>query len=304
MKQSYDIKVQTVHDYNEFVGVENTHPYVSVIHYDELSPIRHSRVLWAVYGLFLLDDTSEQLGYGSGKYDYHAGSIVCVSPSQIGGTADDGSTFQRRGWALLFSPELFHGTAYEKELIRLEFFRYHVNKALAVTMQERQDCETLLRMLQSELTGAKRKDLITKSIELILAYCSSFFDRQHSITNETKRSHIVSRLEHLLDDYYMAGEQHTNGLPTVRFCADCLCIAPNYLGDLIRQETGDSANHFISRYIVRHAKDLLMSGKSVTETAYALGFDFPSHLSRLFNRIEGITPSTYVRQVPKIESKI
>lgn len=70
MKQNYDIKVQTVHDYNKFVGVENTHPYVSVIHYDELSPIRHSRALWAVYGLFLLDDTSEQLGYGSGKYDY------------------------------------------------------------------------------------------------------------------------------------------------------------------------------------------------------------------------------------------
>ena len=152
-------------------------------------------------------------------------------------------------------------------------------------------------MLQSELTGTKRKDLITKSIELILVYCSSFFDRQHSITNETKRSHIVSRLEHLLDDYYMAGEQHSNGLPTVRFCADCL-------GDLIRQETGDSANHFIGRYVVRHAKDLLMSGKSVTETAYALGFDFPSHLSRLFNRIEGVTPSAYVRQVPKIESKI
>lgn len=301
MIQNYDIKVKTVHDYNEFVGVDDTHPHVSVIHYDELSPIRHSRTLWTVYGLFLLDDTSEELNYGSGKYDYHAGSIVCVSPSQIGGTANDGSTFQRRGWALLFSPELFHGTAYEKELIRLEFFRYHINKALAITMQERQYCETLLRMLSSELTGAKHKDLITKLIELILAYCSSFFDRQHFITTETRKSHIVSRLEHLLDDYYATGEQNSSGLPTVRFCADCLCIAPNYLGDLIRQETGDSANHFIGRYIVRHAKDFFMSGKSVTETAYALGFDFPSHLSRLFNRMEGITPSAYVKQVPKIK---
>ena len=111
MTRNYDIKVKTVHDYNEFVGVEDTHPYVNVIHYDEIPPIHHSRTLWAVYGLFLLDDTSEQLDYGSGKYDYHAGSIVCVSPSQIGGMPHDGSTFQRRGWALLFSPELFHGTS-------------------------------------------------------------------------------------------------------------------------------------------------------------------------------------------------
>lgn len=71
------------------------------------------------------------------------------------------------------------------------------------------------------------------------------------------------------------------------------------MGDLIRQKTGDSANHFIGRYIVRHAKDMLMSGKSITETAYALGFDFPSHLSRLFNRIAGVTPSAYMRQIPK-----
>lgn len=300
MKQNYDIKVKTVHDYNEFVGAENTHPYVSVIHYDELPPIHHSRTLWAVYGLFFLDDTSEQLGYGSGAYDYHVGSIVCVSPSQIGGTVYDGSTFQRRGWALLFSPELFYGTSYEKELIRLEFFRYHVNKALSITIRERQYCENLLRMLQTELTEKGHKDLIVKLIELLLAYCSSFFNRQYSIANGLKGSHIVCRLEHFLDDYYAMGEQYSNGLPTVRFCADSLCIAPNYLGDLIRQETGDSANHFIARYIVRHAKDSLMSGKSVRETAYALGFDFPSHLSRLFNRIEGVTPSAYVKAL-KIE---
>lgn len=128
-----------------------------------------------------------------------------------------------------------------------------------------------------------------------------FFSRQYSIENGLKGSHIVSRLEHLLDDYYAMGEQHSNGLPSVRFCADSLCIAPNYLGDFDHdRKQANSANHFIGRYIVRHAKDLLISGKSVTETAYALGFDFPSHLSRLFSRIEGITPSAYVRQVPKV----
>lgn len=301
MIQNYDIKVKTVHDYNEFVGAENLHADVSVIHYDELSPIRHCRCLWGVYGLFLLNDISETLGYGSGKYDYSIGSIVCVSPSQFGGVTDNGTTFQRKGWALLFSPDLFHGTDYEKKLQHMEFFRYHINKALTITMQEQQDYETLLSMLRTELKGEKRKTIIAKLIELVLTYCSSYFNRQNSIENGIKSKHIVSRLEHLLDDYYATGEQHSNGLPSVRFCADNLCVAPNYLGDLIRQETGDSANHFIGRYIVRRAKDSLMSGKSVTETAYALGFDFPSHLSRLFCRLEGIPPTAYVKQIPKIK---
>lgn len=299
MEQNYDIKVKNVHAYNEFVGAEDLHPHVSVIHYDELPPIRHCRALWGVYGLFLLDDDSERLGYGAGTYDYSVGSIVCVSPSQIGGVADDGTTFRRKGWALLFSPEPFHGTDYEKKLPRMEFFHYHVNKALAISASEQQDCETLFRMLRQELAEAKRKEVTVKLIELILAYCSSFFNRQYSIESGAKCNHIVSRLEHLLDDYYTTGEQFSRGLPTVRFCADCLCVAPNYLGDLIRQETGDSANHFIGRNVIRRAKNLLMSGKSVTETAYALGFDCPSHLSRLFNRLEGRTPSVYLKQASK-----
>lgn len=297
MTQNYDIQVRSVHDYNAFVGVGDLHPLVSVIRYDELPHIRHCRTLWGVYGLFLLEDEEERLGYGSGRYGYRSGSIVCVAPAQIGGAADDGTTFQRRGWALLFSPELFHGATYEKELFRMEFFRYHVNEALVLTDRERQDCKTLLRILQSELCGNKQENLIMKLIELILTYCSSFFKRQYPTEDGKKCAHIVSRLERLLDDYYTAGEQYAGGVPTVRFCADNLCVAPNYLGDLIRKETGDSASHFIGRYITHRAKSLLMSGKSVAETAYTLGFDFPSHLTRLFNRIEGMTPSVYARQI-------
>ena len=81
MIQKYDIKIQQIHDYNEFVGTEDLHPHISVIHYDELPPIRHSRMLWGVYGLFFLEDDSEQLCYGSGTYDYSEGSLVCVAPS-------------------------------------------------------------------------------------------------------------------------------------------------------------------------------------------------------------------------------
>lgn len=296
MTQKYDIRIQQVHDYNEFVGTKDLHSHISVIHYDELPPIRHSRMLWGVYGLFLLEDEIEQLTYGSGTYDYSEGSLVCVAPSQIGGVADDGTTFQRKGWALLFNSELFHTTNVEKKLPRLEFFRYHVNKALVITHTEQQHLKTLFQMLRDELETEKRKEIIIQQTELILAYCSAFFNRQYSLESGGKSKHIVSRLEHVLDDYYTTEKQYAKGLPTVRYCADALCVAPNYLGDLIRQETGDSAIHFIGRNIIRRAKDLLMSGKSITETAYELGFDYPSHLSRLFNRIEGVTPSAYIKK--------
>lgn len=93
----YDLKVRCVGDYNRYIGVPTVNSSVSVVHYDEIGQIRHSRTLWGVYGLFLLDDTDESLVYGRGGYDYHCGSLVCVAPSQIGGASDDGTTFRRKG---------------------------------------------------------------------------------------------------------------------------------------------------------------------------------------------------------------
>lgn len=122
---------------------------------------------------------------------------------------------ERVGWALLFSPELFHATNVEKKLPRLEFFRYHVNKALDITATEQQHLKTLLLMLREELETEKRREIMIKHTELILAYCSAFFSRQYSIESGGKCKHIVSRLEHVLDDYYVGEKQYSKGLPTI-----------------------------------------------------------------------------------------
>ena len=76
-------------------------------------------------------------------------------------------------------------------------------------------------------------------------------------------------------------------------------MATNYLGDLIKEETGENAHIYIAKYIIRQAKEMLMSGKSVAETAYSLGFDYPSHFGRFFKGVERKTPSEYVRRKKK-----
>ena len=297
MAKKYDLKIERVHDYNAFVGVEDRHALVSIIHYDDLHSVRHSLCLWGIYGVFLLEDADETLSYGSAQYNYSKNTIVCVAPSQIGGSSDDGTYFKRRGWALLFSPELFHGKVFEKSLHRFEFFKYHTNEALAIDTREQLQMTNLMRMLQDELgTEVQDCNLIEKTIELVLVFCSKLFRKQYNLPTNTKRIHIVSRLENTLDDYYMAERQYQLGLPKVKFCAEQLCVATNYLGDLIKEETGENAHMYIAKYVIRLAKEMLMSGKSVTETAYSLGFDYPSHFGRFFKGIEGKTPSEYVRR--------
>ena len=80
------LKVRNVNDYASYVGCKEQHPLVSVINYDEVSPVRHSLNDYGVYGIFFHDEAEIDLAYGCGKYDYKKGTVICVAPGQIGGT--------------------------------------------------------------------------------------------------------------------------------------------------------------------------------------------------------------------------
>ena len=51
--------------YARFVGAPELHPLVSIIHYDEVSPIRTSLNNYGVYGLFIQKNFPRNLTYGT-----------------------------------------------------------------------------------------------------------------------------------------------------------------------------------------------------------------------------------------------
>ncbi|MBQ7687413.1 MAG: AraC family transcriptional regulator, partial [Bacteroidaceae bacterium] len=62
------LKVHTVNDYARYIGAPELHPFVSVIHYDELEHCRHSLNNYDVYALFIGDEELEELSYGQIRY--------------------------------------------------------------------------------------------------------------------------------------------------------------------------------------------------------------------------------------------
>ena len=121
----------------------------------------------------------------------------------------------------------------------------------------------------------------------------SFYDRQF-ITRENLNSDIFARFETLLDEYFHSGKLATEGLPIVQYCADKLCLPPNYLSDLLKKETGESALKHIQQKTLEMAKERVFNTrKSVSEIAYELGFQYPQHFSRWFKRQVGCTPGEY-----------
>ena len=290
------LKVKTVGDYTRYVGGTERHPLVSVIDYAEVSPVRHSLNDYGVYGIFFHDEADIDLVYGCGKYDYKKGTVICVAPGQIGGKEDNGEEVRLTGWALLFHPDLLHGFPLERRIKEYSFFDYRINEALHMTAEEHDILASLMRQISEELD--KRPDglqnaILVDYIGLTLNFCQRFYNRQF-VTRTIENSDILVRFDHLLHAYYEEGRQLSLGLPTVQYCADCLCMSANYFGDVIKKTTGDTASNHIRQFVIQLAKNGLASGETITQVSDRLGFEYPQHFSRMFKKQEGVTPSEYI----------
>ena len=293
------LKVHSVNDYARYIGAPELHPLVSVIHYDELEHCRHSLNNYDVFGIFIGDETLDELKYGLQSYTLHRHALMCVSPGQIGGKTDTGEEIQTKGWALLFDPALLSGTELARHLPTYTYFSYNISEALLMSDEQRQTIVTQLKAIRKELQLADddlhQRRILVHLIGLILEYIARFYEQQ--LSTKTKESdNLLLRFETLLHHYYDQQLYRQHGLPTVRYCAQKLFLSPNYFGDLIRQMTGDNASSAIRRFVMQRAQHLLTAGHTIAETAEMLGFDYPQHFTRMFKRHFGISPSEYQKK--------
>lgn len=239
--------------------------------------------------------------YGCGKYDYQSGALICVAPGQIGGKEDNDERIEIDGWSLMFHPDLLHGTPLEKTIKQYTFFDYHVNEALHMTNEERDIFISLMRQIKQELENdrdALQDRIIVEYISLMLNYCMRFYNRQF-ITRKLENSDLLTKFDTLLREYFEQKRQQTDGLPTVQYFADKLCLSANYFGDLIKKTTGDTASNHIRQYLIQLVKNSLAAGTSITQVSYDLGFEYPTHLSRMFKTQTGMTPSAYYQSLQR-----
>lgn len=291
------LKVNKTSDYSGYHGVTDRHPLITVIDFSEISPIRHSLNRYGVYGVFVQEDNDLDLTYGCGRYDYRDGSLICVAPGQIGGKEDNGERASIGGWALLFHPDLIHGTQLEKEIRHYSFFDYSVNEALHMNEKEHDIVVAVFKRIKSEIDDPQddfQNDILVGYISLLLKYCQRFYNRQF-ITRKLSNNDILSRFDSFLNGYFTDGLQLKKGLPTVNCCAEHLCMSTNYFSDLIKKMTGESPGRLIRQFIIRQIKNELASGLTVAEAAYKLGFEYPAHLSRMFKKETGMTPTDYIQ---------
>jgi AraC-like DNA-binding protein len=290
------LKLENISEYNAMRGIETLHPLVSVYELSKMKLIPTTRVNLGFYCVFLKDAICGDLKYGCNYYDYQEGTLVFIAPGQVAGIGNVPGNPHPEGWALLFHPDLIKGTSLGRNIKEYTFFSYDTHEALHLSERERQIILDCLNKIDHELHQSIDKHsnkLIANNIELLLNYCMRFYDRQF-ITRSLVNKDILVRFENLLDHYFKSEMTKTTGLPTIKYCADQLHLSANYFGDLIKKETGKSAQEHIHLKLIDIAKERIFdTNKSISEIAYELGFKHSQHFSRMFKRGTGQTPIEY-----------
>lgn len=289
-------RFETVNDYNNFNNTETLHPMVSVIDLSKAEPRHASNMYFGIYTIFLKEVKCGDLRYGRNTYDYQEGTLVFIAPGQVVSVENSGEMYQPKGFVLVFHPDLIHGTALGRNIQEYSFFSYQSNEALHVSERERKIVLECFSKIEYELERAidkHSKRLIVSNIEMLLSYCIRFYDRQF-ITRENVHQGVLGRFEHLLNQYFQSDKPRTLGLPSVAWCAGELNLSAGYFGDLIKKETGTTAQEYIQVKVIDVAKQRIFDpGKSVSEIAYELGFKYPQHFARLFKQRVGQSPNEY-----------
>lgn len=290
------VKLQTVAEYNLLRGAETLHPLVTVLDLSTVKTMPAQTFNFGLYAVYLKELMCGELRYGRAHYDYQEGTLVFIAPGQVMGVQPNVATYEPKGWALLFHPDLIKGTSLGKNIAEYTFFSYDVNEALHISEQERGIVLECFRKIDFELRHGIDKHsrkLIVSNIELFLNYCLRFYDRQF-ITRDQVNSGMIEKFEGLLNDYFTSEKSLETGVPTVGYFADRLHLSANYFGDLVKKETGKTAQEYIHTKLIDAAKEKMFNpAKSVSEVAYELGFKYPQHFTRFFKQHVGSTPNEY-----------
>ena len=294
------IRIKSISEVHDFYGFEKPkHPLVSVLPIDERMTnfdYGDSSYVFDFYQISLKEGIRGTLRYGRNSYDFQEGTMTFIKPNQVVKVENSGDYEGGKGWTILFHPDLIRKSELGKTIEYFSFFDYEANEALHLSEDEKRALTELAQKIEKEYhqnIDKHSQDIIIANIDMMLKYCKRYYDRQF-YTRSNLNKDFISKFEHVIRAYYQSEKPLEMGVLSVRHCAKELAMSSNYLGDLIKMETGRTAKDHIQDYIVEKAKTkLLGSNETMSQIAYSFGFEYPQGFNKLFKAKTGMSPSEY-----------
>jgi AraC-like DNA-binding protein len=247
------------------------------------------------YSISLKKRVEGDLNYGRTKYDFSDGALIFIAPRQVL-QWDSRAVFAQGGFSINFHEDFLKGTELARRIATYGFFSYSANEALHLSPREERQIEGLVENIAIEYNNnqdAFSKDIIVSQLATLLKYADRFYERQFLHRKELSTDLLV-QFTRRLDHYLKSGQLQDQGSPSIKQLAHELSVSQRYLSDTLKKETGKTTTEHLQLYLIDAAKNMLLApNTTISEVAYALGFEYPQYFSRLFKKREGVSPSEY-----------
>lgn len=287
--------IRSISKFHQLLSLpEPHHPMVSVISLAESVFLKDD--IWKgfvnrFYCIALKREVNGKIRYGQQHYDYDKGVLSFTAPNQVQ-YLDMENVECGSGYLLIFHPDFLLAHQLATKINNYSFFSYAVNEALHLSAEEENNLITILEMISEECLHIDKhtQEVILSQIELMLNYSKRFYERQF-ITRKKHNDRLLAKFERLVEGYFNCNSITRPELLTVQRVAELMNLSPNYLSDLLRMHTGQSTQQHIHEWLIKKAKEKLSTTNlSVSEIAYAFGFEHSQSFSTLFKKKTNLSP--------------
>jgi AraC family transcriptional regulator, transcriptional activator of pobA len=273
-------------------------PLLGLVRVGNLTRLNNPAFTCDCYIIGLKKVKSGHLLYGRTKFDHETGSMIFMKPRQL--VELQNLEFEEDGYIMFVHENFLSGHDLYEDIQQYSFFDYETNEALHLAPKEEKIIRNIFQTIEQEYENSEdefSREIILAGINSMLKYAKRFYKRQF-INRKQHAGKITTEFNKILLQYIRDGLLVTDGLPSVSYLADKLHVSSRYLTDLLKVETGKTTQELIHITLINEAKNKLRSGDmSVSEVAYAVGFENMSYFSRLFKKETGVLPSSYKNQL-------
>ncbi len=223
-------------------------------------------------------------------YNFSAGNVLIISPNEIHGAACAVLQPCEHYWLRFQFPSagIMPGLREKQQTLLIDFFNNLPERMIHCSSAVKYGFQRLIAAHHNRTAFSE----VTARCSLLNILCTIAIESQQNapVASASPLSPKIRSIMQLL-------QNRLENPPSVKEMAKLAYMSEGTFRKLFEKETGIPPNNYINIQRVREAKDMLRSGQSVTETAFALGFSSSQYFSTVFKKWAGLSPSNYRTQI-------
>jgi len=198
------------------------------------------------------------------------------------------------GYVLYFTAD-FYSIVHKKNKLHADFpfFTQNASMSIQINPQEsehlQRTCENIISLSQQDLSN--KEDIFRSYLNILLLESKNLYEEKigTNAVSQDSDKRILNNFNQLIEAQY--GTSREKVLKSVQEFANEMAIHPTHLSYVVKSLTGKTALQRIHQRKLVEAKSLLLqTSKTVSEIAYDLHFDNPTHFVRFVKKKTGKTP--------------